>query len=112
MKYCPHCGGDIEKFMAVSSGTAMRPIVATPGKYNQDDVWRKIQERVEATRATPAAPEALVMRALESLGLDERGKDTIVHIGFDQLGKSFCCEPALKYCMLPVDLPGSSYFFC
>ena len=91
MKYCPHCGGDISPYIQASgmSGTrqpAAASIKTKDTKYDQDEVWRRIQRSVEVIRESPPRPEMLVMAAHEALSARPPGsfEKTVVHFAFDR----------------------------
>jgi hypothetical protein len=93
MKFCPHCGGNIERHLAAEAGEIMAPrfqaTAATPDKvgYDQTKTWRALIERVRGRIGNPPEPGELVDTALKQrlvFPSDGTGLDTVVHLIFDR----------------------------
>lgn len=87
MRFCPHCGGDLSKYMAVetcpstTSGQERTPSVAA--KYDQTATWKRLIARANEVKSTPPRVDALVLGTMEHF-VGEPLASTIVHVVFDR----------------------------
>jgi hypothetical protein len=92
MKFCPHCGQDISKFLAASAGVplpgpAAQPLA--PAKYDQVPFWKNLVARTRklVEEKKPPTLQGLVDPVVASLmrtPLNPDGVETIVHLVFDR----------------------------
>jgi len=88
MKFCPHCGGEISKYMEAegrSSASSVATIQAPAREYSQDDIWRRLVSRAREVQASPPRSDELVLAAVQRLGAVHKFPlSTIVHVAFDR----------------------------
>lgn len=85
MKFCPSCGADIAKYIAVESGYPAPQIVAsqpTAGKYDAVSTWKALLATAADRQTSPPSIDSLVSESLE--GMKPGKKKAIVHIAFDK----------------------------
>lgn len=89
MKFCPHCGADLSRYMSVEQeGRRAAPevtAVSNAGPYNQDALWKELHGRALSNAAEPDAVQ-VVMEAVRSAQplFKEGPAQTVVHVLFDR----------------------------
>lgn len=79
MKFCPHCGGDLSRYLAATGGAA----VPSPGPYDQTKTWRTLLAKATERDKLPTFME-LIDPAVNALPANSTGElDTIVHLLFN-----------------------------
>lgn len=85
MKFCPHCGGDIAKYMAVEERpTAALPMIPPPttGKYDPVLTWKRLVAEAASRESSPPSHNELVEAATANIRPGEQ--KLIVHLAFDR----------------------------
>jgi len=86
MKFCPHCGGDLSRYLMADNRPPGVPVAPAPvPKYDQDAIWKRLVARASEVRGNPPRTDALVQGAMEELGgVHKFPLSTVVHIAFDR----------------------------